>query len=66
MNKQEWAEHLRSQIAKAEEDAEGQRQLAEYQKSFPEQQRLALHFANELDRFAEEFRQQLKRLEELE
>jgi hypothetical protein len=64
MNKHEWIEHLRSDIATLEEDAQGQTRLAEHQKSFPDQQAVTLSFANSLRLWAEQTRIQLKRLED--
>jgi hypothetical protein len=47
-----------------EEDARSQRRLAEYQKSHPDQQSKMLRYAESLDDWAEQTRQQMKRFEE--
>ena len=49
-----------------EEDARGQRRLSEYQKSDPDQQVKTLKYADSLDAWAEQTRQQMKRFEEEE
>ena len=47
-----------------EEDARGQRRLAEYQKALPDQQEKTLRYAESLEAWAEQTRQQMKRFEE--
>ena len=47
-----------------EEDARGQRRLAEYQKSHADQQAKTLKYAESLEAWAEQTRQQMKRFEE--
>jgi len=47
-----------------EEDARSQRRLSEYQKSHPDQQAKTLRYAESLEAWAEQTRQQMKRFEE--
>jgi hypothetical protein len=64
MTKHEWIAHLRHQVSMLEEDARGQRRLAEYQKSHADQQAKTLKYAESLEAWAEQTRQQMKRFEE--
>jgi hypothetical protein len=64
MTVHEWIAHLRHQIAMLEEDARKQRRLAEHQKPFPDQQAKTIRYADSLEAWAEQTRQQLKRFEQ--
>jgi dsDNA-binding SOS-regulon protein len=66
MTRREWIAHLRNQIGMLEEDARAQKRLAEYQKSEADQQRKTLDYAEMLEGWAEQTRQQLIRFEQQE
>jgi hypothetical protein len=64
MTEQEWIERLRHESSMLDEEVRGLRRFAEHQKSAPNEQSKTLRLAESMEAWAEQIRQQVKRLEE--